>query len=290
MTEPHKAHEIVVRKIPFSFDEGINPVWHPEQPEWSHMLNGASLTMPYLEPFLIRTMREAMTKIEDQALRADAKAFNAQEGQHYQNHRRFNELIKANGYPELAEVEGEMEVDYARLQKKSLKWRLAYTAGFETMTMGVTEWLISQRTKLFAGSDPSVTSFILWHMVEETEHKTVAVDIYQHLYNDYWARVWGIVCGSWHVVKFSRKAYVQTLKKDGRWSDWRSRLTTFKRSMNFVWNVGKLLVISARPGHHPTKVSDPDWVTQWMHAYENLPENRIPLLDTTAPDIPAQFA
>ncbi len=33
MTEPHTAHDIVVRKIPFAFDEDIKPVWHPEQPE-----------------------------------------------------------------------------------------------------------------------------------------------------------------------------------------------------------------------------------------------------------------
>jgi len=290
MTEPAAAHEIIVRKIPFAFDEGINPIWHPDQPEWSHMINGGSLTMPYLEPFLIRTVREAMTKIDDPGLLQDARSFNAQEGQHFRNHRRFNELVKANGYAELSQIEDELEADYARLQKKSLKWRLAYTAGFETMTMGVTEWLISQRSKLFTGADPSVASFVLWHMVEETEHKTVAFDLYQHLYNDYWARVWGIVSGSWHVVKFSRKAYVLSLKKDGRWADVGSRWTTLKRSMNFVWNVGKLLVKSASPGHHPNQVSDPEWVTQWMHAYDGLPEDRIPLLDTADPEIPAQFA
>jgi len=82
---------------------------------------------------------------------------------------------------------------------------------------------------------------------------------------------------------------VKTLKKDGRWSDLRSRLTTFKRSMNFVWNVGKLLVISARPGYHPASVSDPDWVKQWMHAYDGLSQDQIPLLDTSDPNIPAQF-
>ncbi|MEO0056846.1 MAG: hypothetical protein RIT17_282, partial [Pseudomonadota bacterium] len=37
---------ILVRRIPFAFDEGIDPVWHPQRPEWSHMVNGASLAMP----------------------------------------------------------------------------------------------------------------------------------------------------------------------------------------------------------------------------------------------------
>ncbi|MEM9623498.1 MAG: hypothetical protein AAF993_17765, partial [Pseudomonadota bacterium] len=48
----NSPHDIAVRKIPFDFASGVKPVWHPTQHEWSHMLNGASLTMPYLEPFL----------------------------------------------------------------------------------------------------------------------------------------------------------------------------------------------------------------------------------------------
>ena len=289
MTIQSQPHDIVVRKIPFEFDEGIEPIWHKQQPEWSHMLNGASMTMPYLEPFLIRSVREAMSQIDDPALLEDARAFNAQEGQHYQNHRRFNDLLKASGYPELAQIEDEMEADYARIQKKSLRWRLAYTAGFETMTMGITEWLIRNRSELFSGADPRVVSFVLWHMVEETEHKTVAFDVYQHLYKSYWARVWGIVFGSMHVLKFSRKSYVLMLKKDGYWRSWRSRLTTFKRASNFMWHVGKMLLLSMMPGHHPDRVSDPKWVADWMHAFQDLPADRIPLLDTSDPNIPAQF-
>ena len=294
MNAPHphnsRSHGIVVRKIPFAFDEDISPVWNDAQPEWSHMINGASLTMPYLEPFLIRTVREILPKLTDAGLREDARDFIAQEGQHYQNHRAYNERLKANGYEELAEIEAEMEADYRRLQKKSLRWRLAYTAGFETMTIGVTQWLIGNRRKLFAGANPSVVSFFLWHMVEETEHKTVAFDLYQAFYRNYWARAWGVYCGSWHVVHYTRKAYKQMLKKDGRWGKLGSRLRLAKMEAAFLFHVGKYLVASILPGHHPKHVRDPDWVTQWMHAYADLPANHIPLLDTKHPDIPARFA
>jgi len=94
-----------------------------------------------------------------------------QEAQHYTNHRRYNETLKQNGYTELADVEDSMEQSYRSLAGRSLAWRLAYTAGFETMTMGLTEWLINQRSELFKGADPTVSSLVLWHMVEETEHK-----------------------------------------------------------------------------------------------------------------------
>ena len=199
--------ELLVRRIPFRFDEGIDPVWHKERPEWSHMVNGASLTMPYLEPFLIKTVREALDQVDDPNLKADVQGFAGQEGAHYRNHRRYNDILKKR-YPELAEVEAMMEQDYAKFQKRSLKWRLAYTAGFETMTIGMTEWLIRQRSDLFAGSDPNVSSLVLWHMVEETEHKNVAYDLYKHLFgDDYLAQQRGLLAGSWHVAWMSRKGY-----------------------------------------------------------------------------------
>lgn len=147
------AHDIKVRKIPFEFPDAINPQWHSKKPEWSHMVNGASLTMPYLEPFLNRTMRAALDHIDDPDLREDVDGFVRQEAQHYTNHRRYNEMLKANGYPELADVEATYEEDYEALDRRSLAWRLAYSAGFETMTMGITEWLINDRESLFKDAD-----------------------------------------------------------------------------------------------------------------------------------------
>ena len=281
--------KLVVRKIPFAFSQSTNPVWNPKMHEWSHMLSGASLTMPYLEPFLIRTMREAMPHITDSALQKDAKGFIEQEAQHFQVHRAFNERLKANGYGELAQIEEQMQAEYARYQDKPLAWRMAYTAGFETMTMGVTDWLINYRRKLFGGADASVASFVLWHMVEETEHKTVAFDVYQHLFGGYWQRFRGVFTGSWSVLKFTHRAYRLMLKKDGKWRNLPSRWRLLKMQTFFLAYVGSTLLRSLLPGHHPTRVQDPEWVAQWASAYEGLADDEIPLLDTGHPEIPARF-
>lgn len=282
--------KILVRRIPFRFDEGIDPVWNTARPEWSHMVNGASLAMPYLEPFLIKTVREALTHVEDPKLKADVQRFMGQEGAHYRNHRRYNDILKAH-YPELGEVEAMMERDYAKFQKRSLKWRLAYTAGFETMTIGISEWLIDHRTALFAGSDPSVASLVLWHFVEETEHKNVAYDLYKHLFGeDYFAQQWGLLIASWHVAWMSRKAYKRMLKRDGRWGRLSSRLTLYGMVARFFWNAGPAMLRALVPGYHPSKVEDPKWVERWAKAYEGLEEGEIPLLDTSDPAIPARFA
>lgn len=281
--------EILVRRIPFAFDEGIDPAWHPGRREWSHMVNGASLAMPYLEPFLIKTVTEALRQVDDPALKADVQAFIGQEGVHFQSHRRYNEILKRH-YPELAGVEAEMEADYRRFQKRSLKWRLAYTAGFETMTMGITEWLIRQRGLLFTGSDSAIASLVLWHMVEETEHKNVAYDLYGHLHGDWAGKAWGLLCGTVHVALASRKGYVRMLKRDGLWFNWRSRLRLWAMVGRFFLHTSPAMLRSLLPGYHPSRVRDPAWVAQWASAYAGLPAGSIPLLDTADPQIPARFA
>lgn len=281
---------MAIRKIPFAYVDSIEPVWNPKKPEWSHMVNGASLTMPYLEPFLIKTMLEAVKQVDDDGLKADVRGFIGQEGQHYMNHQRYNDTLKRKGYEDLSEVEAELTEDYKRLQGKSLRWRLAYTAGFETMTMGITEWLIGARKDLFMDSDPVVASLILWHMVEETEHKTVAFELYQELFGDYFARIGGLFYATYHVSKFSRRTYMRMMQRDGTWGSLKCRLRLWAMVAQFGWNIAPALLRSLLPGHHPNDVTDPAWVTEWADAYSGLSGDDMPLLDTRDPEVPARFA
>jgi len=280
---------IEIRKIPFEFDTSIPPIWNPARPEWSHMVNGASLTMPYLEPFLIKNLREAIELIDDNDLKEDARGFIGQEAQHYTNHRRYNETLKHNGYPELADVEASMEAGFADLAKRSLAWRLAYTAGFETMTMGITEWLINQRGELFRNADPVVTSLVLWHMVEETEHKSVAYDVYQAVSGNYFLRIAGLLYGSLHVAILSRRGYKAMLMRDGTWSQLQSRIRLWKMIARFFIQAGPAMLRALMPGYHPDKVNDPVWVARWSDAYAGLDQAHLPLLNTRHRDIAPEF-
>ena len=60
---PKCVDEIVVRQFTFEFPDDLDPIWVPDQVVRSHLFNGLSLTMPYLEPFLVKTMREASATI-----------------------------------------------------------------------------------------------------------------------------------------------------------------------------------------------------------------------------------
>lgn len=284
----------VPRRIAFEFPDDLGVDWHPSEPEFAAMVGGASLAMPYLEPFLIRTVREALTQVNDEHIVAEGRAFNTQEQFHFQAHRRFNDLLKARRYPGLAEVERRMEADYARLAKAPLRTRMAYTAGFEAMTIGLTHWLIEQRVRLFAGADPRVASFIIWHMVEEIEHKRVAHDVYKAVFGSglrsYFARVAGVFHGSLSVMFYSMRGYRVILRTDGRWTQLRSRLRLARWLWSFVCSVAPSLLRATLPGHDPRRERDPQWVLDWLAGHAGAEPGYVPLLDTADPQMPVPFA
>ena len=78
MAEPismqQATHSLVVRPGRFAFGEATPAHWIADKPELSQMINGASLVMPFLEPFLIASIQAARGQIADPALDADAAA------------------------------------------------------------------------------------------------------------------------------------------------------------------------------------------------------------------------
>ena len=66
--EPKPVDAIVVRAFNFDFPDDLDPKWAKNSVVRSHMFNGFSLTMPYLEPYLIQSTRQALPLIKDERL------------------------------------------------------------------------------------------------------------------------------------------------------------------------------------------------------------------------------
>ncbi len=289
--QPKQVDAIVVRAFNFDFPDDLAPKWSPEHVVRSHMFNGFSLTMPYLEPYLIKTMQEAMAHINAPELLADMRGFNGQEARHYQCHRRLNDLIKANGYPELAAIEERLAASYAKLSRKSLRTRLAYNAGFESMTNGFTSWLINKRRQLFGDACPYVASFWIMHMVEETEHKTVAFDTYMAYSGQYLPRALGVLHGSMHVLGYGFLAMFTALKKDGDLFSPRRLLEVVSEVSSLLRNIGPFLLRAMLPGYNPRCEDDPQWMKDWVTGHATLPAGAVlPLIDTSSADLPVPFS
>jgi predicted metal-dependent hydrolase len=197
----------------FDFPSDIDPVVVKGDPEQSYLMIGLSLLLPYLEPYLIRTMKEAKKRISDPELINDLEQFSAQEGQHYRQHIRFNESIRLQGFDKLAEFEKELSDDYRRFSKtRSLRFNLAYAEGFEALTTA------SARFSFERQSDdeilPSVNALFQWHLLEELEHRTVAFDVYDDVCGGYVYRVVAGLYAQWHMLRFISRVTQYMLKAD----------------------------------------------------------------------------
>jgi len=280
MSAKKTAQGIEVRKVPFKFPPDFQPHWHPADPALSQLINGTSILLPYMEPFIIDAIRQASKLITDPDLRQEAKAWIGQESQHFMQHRRFNEVLVANGYPQLRKREKEIEHEYEELRKRPLKYQVAYTAGFETLALATAHTIIADRAHLFRGADPAVASMWLWHVVEEIEHKNLAFDVYQHVYGDYWYRVYGMFAALLHLFQMVRGSYMVLLKADGLWGKWKTHWAIKKFTFRFFTSAMPGILRHALPWHHPSRVADPAWMREWVALYDKG-ERGLAKLDTS---------
>ncbi|MFT4820631.1 MAG: putative metal-dependent hydrolase [Candidatus Azotimanducaceae bacterium] len=265
-------NRMTVRKVPFAFRSGAGH-WNAAKPEFSQVVNSASLAMPYLEPYLIRTMREARPLISDPQLQRELDLYIKQEATHYKQHRQFNNTLKDQGYACIAGLEETLDKDYAHLEThRSLRFNLAYAEGFESMALALGEMLIEDRVYLFGDSDPAVASLVLWHFVEEIEHKNVAFDVFHHVYGSYFWRMVGLIYASGHIFWRTGQGYRALLKEDGLWQDRESRWTLLKLLGRLMGSIAPRWLRILRPGYHPTHVKDPAWGLRWAESFERSPD------------------
>ena len=180
------ADEIPVRRMAFEFPDDMDLVFIEGDPAMSYFFVGAWMMLPYLEPYLIRTMQTAMVQVDDPKLKEEMKRFCAQEGQHFRQHAKANEVVKRihPSGPRLAELEKEVEAEFASwTAEKPLKFNLAYGEGFESMTCAGARAQIE--IDMFGYMKEPIRSLMYWHIVEEIEHRTVCFDAYETIVGDW---------------------------------------------------------------------------------------------------------
>lgn len=180
------ATDIPIRRMGFEFPDDMDLVFIEGDPAMSYYFVGAWMMLPYLEPFLIRTVQAAMDQIDDPRLREEMTRFCAQEGQHFRQHARANEVVRRihPSGPRLAELEREVEAEFASWSaEKPLKFNLAYAEGFESMTCAAARTQIE--VGMFDYMKEPIRGLMYWHIMEEIEHRTVCFDVYETVVGDY---------------------------------------------------------------------------------------------------------
>ena len=195
---------ITVRRPDFQWPDDLPILPFMDDKPRSCELVALSFTLPYLEPYLIRTMRVATKEVSDPELVAEMKAFSGQEAQHYKNHAQVNDIVRRQlsdrGASAMRALEDSLEADYRKFSaEKSLAFNLAYAEGFEAMTFALARSVMSLGS--VGGVSPDWGNLIAWHLAEEVEHRTVTFDAFEHVVGKYPYRV---AVGSYAQLHFLR--------------------------------------------------------------------------------------
>ena len=278
---------MTVRRMRFPYAEGLKAWWNPARPEFSHIVNGASLSMPYLEPYLIETMKKAKERITDPQLLKDVDLYIAQEATHFRQHQQWNKRLADMGYKSVPKHEAQLKEDYdAFAKERSFTFNIAYAEGFEAMGLTIGHMLVEDREYLLRDADPAVSSMVLWHFVEEIEHKTVTFDVFKALDGRYSWRVYGLLYATTHIFFRTWQAYRQMLIEDGRWSNLKSRFTIYRLLARMFRRLIPKLLRILKPSYDPRQVEDPAWVKQWWRMHREGVAG-LGELDTTRLNAPA---
>lgn len=291
--------DLQVRRVRFDFASTPVPfTWQPERPAFAMQCNVISFFAPGFEKLIVDATREAIPLMRRAEEVEEAEAYLRQEAQHSAAHAsHVRALIRR--WPGLAETRDEVVASYDRLTKiKPLAWRLAYAAIVEATFTPYFKVFLDHDDKLFRPGDDRVASLFVWHFVEEIEHRSSALVVYNAVHPSYFYRlsalpavvnhvgeIMSIIGNGFekHVPRECGGGYGRLMPKGFSYSAIRdslaaarkvnkSRLSTYSgvpRRELMSMMVG--LVRSQGPRHNPQHERLPAFAARWFAKYDDDP-------------------
>lgn len=260
------------RKIDFRFDDDIPFDWNPGNTGVGNVVNYASMIAPAFEKYFIRVTRQALPMIKSPEVLANAKEFCAQEGTHARHHNAHMGML-IRKYSGLEAAQKKVAASYDRIfEERNLEFHAAYMINLEDWFGPVALLAIDHRDALFGAGDPRISSFMLWHLIEEFEHRSSAHAIYHELVPSPWPRLRHLPAVIGHIIEVRQYVldgfleHVPIEDNPTRASlsglvdgvSWRCRLKFLAR-----------MLAALAPSYEPTDLQEPEWATQWFRDEED---------------------
>ncbi|PJE25589.1 MAG: hypothetical protein CK431_00460 [Mycobacterium sp.] len=292
--------DLVVRKMPFEFDAAVPFLWQPANPSFAVFCNVFTFIAVPFERYIISALRKAKDRLaQDPAVAAEAEAFLRQEAQHASAHRKHM-LALIERYPGLERCYDDANRSYDGLiEAHPVEFHAAYVANLEATFTPLFKVILDNREALFDGADSRVASLMMWHFVEEIEHRSSGLLLYQYLVENPWYRVKHVRSTFKHVGQVTNAiteafdeyvpvddraglsvqelmASVLTSELKYRGPGGRRRrerhgaqATLFgalptRQLTSMLWR----LLLSQAPNHDPAEQPLPSWADTWMREYD----------------------
>lgn len=247
--------DIQPRRMDFKFDPDLPLYWFDNSQFKTTLLTALSCTFPEGERFFVRSVRHYQPTLRSEKLKEEVKGFIGQEAHHGNEHEVFNALMQEKGMP-TKKVE-QFVYNGVRWQAKhiSRERQLAKTCALEHFTAMLAETIL-EHPEFLKGMDERMLPLWLWHAVEESEHKSVAYDVYQEQVGDYWIRASEMALTTLEFTGFTIFHYLQLRAEMTDKRDWRSIRDGFNwllGSPGFLRKLGPAYLSYYKRDFHPSQ-------------------------------------
>ena len=174
------TRSIRTRRIRFDYPAGaLNRHYVDGDLVMSHVVAVLSAMFPEGEDFFVRSVRHYADRITDPRLSDQVAGFIGQEVTHGREHRALNQRLQQLGYP-TRRIDRMVRFDLRQAERRlGPRICLAITGALEHYTATLAETLLTKPEAQVLLGQTEVRSMLLWHALEESEHKAVAFDVYR---------------------------------------------------------------------------------------------------------------
>jgi uncharacterized protein len=220
----HDAHPVPQKRdLHFALDPATIGTWNQDCAHLSHFMNTLSLFFPVGERFFIQSVRAHATNLPTELVEP-VRAFIAQEALHGREHDVYNQLFFEH-VPAARTTEQRVAKLLREFQQRApARSQLAVTMALEHLTAIMAEGLLSD-PRLHEGMHADYRDLWLWHALEETEHKSVAFDVWLHAVGTgpiaYLRRCLALVNATNIFALLIVPTFLRALARDGALTDWK---------------------------------------------------------------------
>ena len=154
--------------------------WNNDSPFKTHFLNALSITLPECEKFFIETIKHFSKELTDISQINEVKEFVKQESHHRNAHTHYNNWLEDQGLP-VSKLQNDTDAMWNVVRNTlDMKSRLALTICVEHITVVYASVFLSHK-EILDQMHPQFKQIWQWHAVEEIEHKSVAMNVWNQI-------------------------------------------------------------------------------------------------------------
>ncbi|MFW1954111.1 metal-dependent hydrolase [Acinetobacter guillouiae] len=183
---------IPIRHMKFDFDPAqVDHRFYMDAELASAYFASLSIFLTRGEDLVIDTARYHRDFITDPLLKQRVTSLIGQEAIHSKMHEELNDAYLIRDLPvKLFRTWAGWAFEYG-FERLPQPMKLSLMAGIEHFTAVLAEYMMNHEEVFFRSRDEKQRAIWMWHMLEESEHKDIAFDVFQELSNNYLLRIAG---------------------------------------------------------------------------------------------------